>query len=235
MAVQVWQVGDFLTKAREYAEKEFDGEEAHDWFRQVHALGQRAHARGDGVAVYVNNDLGHPEIGQWQVMSYGGPDSQLETRHKIWNSPTFTHGDDNAPITLPDIGGRINWRYQLTAIVPSYEQDGKANEFGTPGYSATPPQCEVKGCIYRKGHDVHVFPHRVENQQDGERLVVVQVKVTGGATEDEALAIVTNSVAAGLGNWQDSAGECGFGPEEPLGPDAYDKGIRVELADSAVI
>lgn len=57
--------------------------------------------RGDGVAVYENHDLGHPEIGKQQIVSFGSPAAQLEV--------------DEPPTTLPDIGGAINWRYQLVA------------------------------------------------------------------------------------------------------------------------
>jgi hypothetical protein len=56
-------------------------------------------ARGDGVAVYKNVDLGHPEIGHEQFVSFGSPEAQLET-----NDP---------PQRLPDIGNQINWRYSL--------------------------------------------------------------------------------------------------------------------------
>jgi len=58
--------------------------------------------RGDGVAVYRNMDLGHPEVGRVQAVSFGSPAAQLET-----NDP---------PETMPDIGGAINWRYQLIGI-----------------------------------------------------------------------------------------------------------------------
>ncbi len=56
-------------------------------------------ARGDGVAVYRNAELGHPNLGHVQIVSFGSKDAQLET--------------DFPPTTLPDIGGSINWRYQL--------------------------------------------------------------------------------------------------------------------------
>lgn len=55
--------------------------------------------RGDGVAVYRNMDLGHPDVGHVQAVSFGSPDAQLET--------------DEPPKILPDIGGAINWRYHL--------------------------------------------------------------------------------------------------------------------------
>lgn len=57
--------------------------------------------RGDGAAVYENHDLGHPEVGEPQITSFGSPAAQLET--------------DDPPQRLPDIGGNINWRYQLVA------------------------------------------------------------------------------------------------------------------------
>lgn len=57
--------------------------------------------RGDGIAVYENQELGHPELGHKQFVSYGSSAAQLET--------------DEPPTILPDIGGRINWRYCLVA------------------------------------------------------------------------------------------------------------------------
>lgn len=55
--------------------------------------------RGDGCAIYRNEDLGHPEQGQLKFLSFGGPSAQLEQAEP--------------PQTLPDIGDEINWRYQL--------------------------------------------------------------------------------------------------------------------------
>lgn len=159
MAVEVWDSVEFLKQVREHADKEFgDGhtEERSSWVKAVNAVLIRAHERGDGVAVYENSDLGHPEIGQWQIASYGGPDAQLETREDYGQSAEelstpdyFTHGEDTLRTTLPDIGGHINWRYSLKAIVPSYEQDAKANEFGTPGYSAVPPHGSLEKAVDR--------------------------------------------------------------------------------------
>ena len=56
-------------------------------------------ARGDGIAVYENVDLGHPEQGHKQFVSFGSPSAMLEA--------------PEAPHRLPDIGDAINWRYQL--------------------------------------------------------------------------------------------------------------------------
>ena len=63
-------------------------------------------ARGDGIAVYENVDLGHPELGHKQFVSYGSPSAMLER--------------EEAPHRLPDIGGAINWRY---ALVGTYRGD----------------------------------------------------------------------------------------------------------------
>lgn len=85
-------------------------------------LYERAKLRGDGVAVYENHDLGHPEIGEKQYATFGSTLAQLETRHTKYFPSTseqlglHKHGDDFIPRTLPDIGGRINWRYQLVAV-----------------------------------------------------------------------------------------------------------------------
>jgi hypothetical protein len=56
-------------------------------------------ARGDGIAVYRNEDLGHLDVGLIKIVSFGSPEAQLE--------------DPEPPTQLPDIGGEINWRYQL--------------------------------------------------------------------------------------------------------------------------
>jgi hypothetical protein len=56
-------------------------------------------ARGDGVAVYENHDMGHPELGWPRLASYGSPAAILET--------------DTPPERLPDTPTLINWRYVL--------------------------------------------------------------------------------------------------------------------------
>jgi hypothetical protein len=58
--------------------------------------------RGDGVAVYRNDDFGHPEAGRLIFVSYGSSAAQLE--------------GDEPPQRLPDIGGLILWRYQLAGV-----------------------------------------------------------------------------------------------------------------------
>lgn len=64
--------------------------------------------RGDGVAVYQNADLTHPEIGRRLTYSFGSKAAQFED----------IQSPDDLPTTLPDglaqhITGGINWRYQL--------------------------------------------------------------------------------------------------------------------------
>jgi hypothetical protein len=58
-------------------------------------------ARGDGVAVYENRDLSSAKLGHVQICSYGSTSAQIE--------------QDEPPATMPDIGGQINWAYQLVA------------------------------------------------------------------------------------------------------------------------
>jgi hypothetical protein len=55
--------------------------------------------RGDGIAVFQNEDLGHRQLGHRKYVSFGSSHAQL-------TSP-------EPPPTLPDIGGAVNWRYQL--------------------------------------------------------------------------------------------------------------------------
>jgi hypothetical protein len=75
--------------------------------------------RGDGIAVYENLDMSHPDLGQCRLTSYGSPAAQLEAQ-----SP---------PEQLPDgLGGGINWRYRLTGtyrgaeLGPHHEQETRA-------------------------------------------------------------------------------------------------------------
>ena len=55
--------------------------------------------RGDGVAVYQNNDFSHRELGTTRLASFGSQEALLP-------GPT-------PPDRLPDTGSHINWRYQL--------------------------------------------------------------------------------------------------------------------------
>jgi hypothetical protein len=58
--------------------------------------------RGDVCCIYRNEELGHPEAGHVQFVSWGGSEAQLERTQFA-----------EIPRTLPDIGDKINWRYQL--------------------------------------------------------------------------------------------------------------------------
>lgn len=62
--------------------------------------------RGDEILVYQNAELGHPEAGHVQMVSYGSRFASL---------PKHTY--ERPPTTLPDFPGKINWRYQLIGIV----------------------------------------------------------------------------------------------------------------------
>ena len=55
--------------------------------------------RGDGIAVYENRDMSSPGLGARKYLSFGSKNAQLET--------------SVPPDRLPDIGGQINWQYQL--------------------------------------------------------------------------------------------------------------------------
>jgi hypothetical protein len=55
--------------------------------------------RGDGVAIYENHDMGSHDVGHKKFVSFGSVTAQLEVQEP--------------PQRLPDIGGQINWRYQL--------------------------------------------------------------------------------------------------------------------------
>jgi hypothetical protein len=59
--------------------------------------------RGDGVAVYENHDLGHPELGHKIFLSYGSPAAQI----------TMDTPPGPCPVDLGRLGGRMHWRYRL--------------------------------------------------------------------------------------------------------------------------
>lgn len=105
MAVDTWTISDLLRIATQ-------ADEDPDWIASIRTLGVRAHERGDGLAIYINEDFGSAEMGSWKVVSYGSPVSQIETA--------------TPPTTLPDMGGAINWRYVLRAVCPSYDQKAGA-------------------------------------------------------------------------------------------------------------
>ncbi len=73
-----------------------------DGVKELHAACEQINqwlARGDGAAIYRNEEFGHPGMGHIEIVSYGSSMAQLESQ--------------DPPIQLPDIGTTINWRYRL--------------------------------------------------------------------------------------------------------------------------
>jgi hypothetical protein len=60
--------------------------------------------RGDGVAVYRNQAMDSSGAGERQFVSYGSTVCQLEM------------GESDLPKRLPDMGGKINWMFQLEGV-----------------------------------------------------------------------------------------------------------------------
>jgi len=58
-------------------------------------------ARGDGIAVYQNEDLGSRNVGARRFVSFGSHDAMIET--------------DDPTRQMPGARGEITWRYQLEA------------------------------------------------------------------------------------------------------------------------
>lgn len=73
--------------------------DASGWLSQTVELMNRWIQRGDGIAIYENQDLGHRELGDKRFVSFGSAAAQLET--------------DTPPKQLPDTRTSINWRYVL--------------------------------------------------------------------------------------------------------------------------
>lgn len=72
------------------------------WAAEALASMQRWQARGDSVLVYINEEFGHPEMGQAKYVSYGSENALIERTQ--YPEP---------PAILPDVLGQINWRYVL--------------------------------------------------------------------------------------------------------------------------
>ena len=88
-----------IRDSRDALLREFDAESLD---RDVWPLITRWFDRGDGCAVYENQDLCSRDLGHQQFVSYGSPSAQLET--------------PEPPVQMPDIGRSINWRYRLVAV-----------------------------------------------------------------------------------------------------------------------
>jgi hypothetical protein len=70
MKTEQWDQARFFA----YLDEQY-GQDADEVVRQVRPWLDR----GDGVAIYENHDLGHPDLGQCQLASFGSRTAQLET------------------------------------------------------------------------------------------------------------------------------------------------------------
>jgi len=68
-----------------------------------HTIVRRWLDRGDGVAVYENHDLGDPNCGARQFVSFGSKAAKLEVAEP--------------PARLPMVGSATDWSYRLIATV----------------------------------------------------------------------------------------------------------------------
>lgn len=97
MTTKIYTGAELLALAAESAYD--DGQ----WLARAVGNFNRIISRGDGIAVYENAEIGHPEAGHRKYVSYGGtPEAQLAG---------FT-----PPQRLPDFPSEINWRYQLAGM-----------------------------------------------------------------------------------------------------------------------
>ena len=77
--------------------------------------------RGDGCAVYRNMAMDSRDLGHRKFVSYGSKAAQLDVDDS--GIP-----DGVPPIRLPDIGGQINWAYQLEATIRRTSEDANASQ-----------------------------------------------------------------------------------------------------------
>lgn len=66
-------------------------------------------AEGKGIALYRNEELGHPMSGDVVAFTYGHPDAQFETAEPPGVCPDGL---------MPERTGGINWRYRLIGTLP---------------------------------------------------------------------------------------------------------------------
>jgi len=72
-----------------------------EFLAAVRQMEDNAYRRGDGIAVYINCDLGDSFHGHEQYVTFGSDAAQIP---------------GEPPTTMPNIGSSINWRYQLKAV-----------------------------------------------------------------------------------------------------------------------
>lgn len=127
-------------------------------------------ARGDGIAVYVNSDLGSAEAGHRQFCSFGSKTAQFMA----------------PPTQLPDFNGQINWRYQLEGTYRgSLLTPPAAHDWATPTtvLELITSSFKTKGI----GHD-RLVGYGVEHRKYAEAGIVtftLDVTGSGGVPPEE--------------------------------------------------
>jgi hypothetical protein len=96
--------------------------------------------RGDGAAIYRNHDLGHPDVGMPKIVSYGSKMAQLEVA--------------KPPEQLPDIGGEINWRFQLEAVYGG-PASKPMHESGKPNYPSPEQERAISDTLRKINGENH--------------------------------------------------------------------------------
>ena len=94
-----------FTRAQVVALIEVEADTGDPFVRRAIRLLDEWTERGDGCAVYRNEDLGHPQMGHLKFASFGGPVAMFR---------------DPPPSRLPDMPGEINWRY---ALIGTYRKE----------------------------------------------------------------------------------------------------------------
>lgn len=88
-----------LTRDEVLAHLTDGGGEGTSWSDEAAEMINRWLKRGDGAAIYQNQDFGSPAFGTRMFVSYGSLSATLET--------------EIPPERMPDTPGLINWRYGL--------------------------------------------------------------------------------------------------------------------------
>ena len=106
--------------------------------------------RGDGVAVYRNQAMDSRGLGERQFVSYGSAVCQLEV------------SEHDLPVRLPDIGGVINWAFQLEGVYHGKLLELPEKEFKNEVLGVQlppdlwerirPPRCDLCGNVARWRH-----------------------------------------------------------------------------------
>lgn len=122
----------------------------------------RSAQRGDGLAIYVNEDMSHPELGDQKVVTWGSNEALLEG-HETWAT---------LPAQLPDTASSVNWRYCLRHVYRPIDAELVAGLRGFASRHADKLTPEERGLFAEAATKAqHYAMLRITYRSDGTKVV----------------------------------------------------------------